>query len=99
MSSAEIQARPLETQSRPGVDMKLEVVVLPVADVDRSKRFYGGLGWRLDADFPAGDAFRSRAVHASRLAVLDPFRQGRAPRRPGRPGSSDNGFISSFPTS
>lgn len=32
------------------VDFKLEVVVLPVSDVDRSKRFYGDLGWRLDAD-------------------------------------------------
>jgi catechol 2,3-dioxygenase-like lactoylglutathione lyase family enzyme len=40
------------------VDMKLEVVVIPVADVDRAKAFYGGLGWRLDADFVAGDAFR-----------------------------------------
>jgi catechol 2,3-dioxygenase-like lactoylglutathione lyase family enzyme len=40
------------------VDMKLEVVVLPVADVERSKRFYGGLGWRLDADFAKGDEFR-----------------------------------------
>ena len=39
-------------------DMKLEVVFLPVADVERSKRFYGGLGWRLDADFVVGDAFR-----------------------------------------
>lgn len=38
--------------------MKLEVVVIPVADVDRAKRFYGGLGWRLDADFVVGDAFR-----------------------------------------
>jgi len=38
-----------------GVDMKLEVVVIPVSDVDRAKRFYGGLGWRLDADFAAGD--------------------------------------------
>ena len=33
------------------VDMKLEVVVIPVSDVDRAKRFYGSLGWRLDADF------------------------------------------------
>jgi catechol 2,3-dioxygenase-like lactoylglutathione lyase family enzyme len=40
------------------VDMKLEVVVIPVSDVDRAKRFYGGLGWRLDADFVTGDAFR-----------------------------------------
>lgn len=40
------------------VDMKLEVVVIPVSDVDRAKRFYGGMGWRLDADFAVGDAFR-----------------------------------------
>ena len=39
------------------VDMKLEVVVIPVSDVDRAKRFYGNLGWRLDADFVVGDAF------------------------------------------
>jgi catechol 2,3-dioxygenase-like lactoylglutathione lyase family enzyme len=37
------------------VEMKLEVVVLPVADVDRAKRFYGNLGWRLDADFSGDD--------------------------------------------
>jgi catechol 2,3-dioxygenase-like lactoylglutathione lyase family enzyme len=40
------------------VDMKLEVVAIPVADVDRAKRFYGDLGWRLDADFVVGDTFR-----------------------------------------
>lgn len=40
------------------LDMKLEVVVIPVADVDRAKSFYAGLGWRLDADFPVGDSFR-----------------------------------------
>src|SRR5215217_6042685 len=40
------------------VDMKLEVVVIPISDVDRAKRFYGDLGWRLDADFVVGDAFR-----------------------------------------
>ncbi|MFI0846588.1 VOC family protein [Mesorhizobium sp. IMUNJ 23232] len=39
-------------------DMKLEVTVIPVSDVDRAKRFYGGLGWRLDADFPVGENFR-----------------------------------------
>ena len=38
--------------------MKLEVIVIPVADVDRAKRFYGGLGWRLDADFAFDDGFR-----------------------------------------
>ena len=35
-----------------------KVVVIPVSDVDRAKRFYGDLGWRLDADFAAGDDFR-----------------------------------------
>jgi catechol 2,3-dioxygenase-like lactoylglutathione lyase family enzyme len=40
------------------VDMKLEVVVLPVSDVDRAKRFYQALGWRLDADFAGEGDFR-----------------------------------------
>jgi len=40
------------------VDLKLEVVVIPVADADRSKEFYAGLGWRLDADFPFDNGFR-----------------------------------------
>jgi catechol 2,3-dioxygenase-like lactoylglutathione lyase family enzyme len=40
------------------VDMKLEVVIIPVSDVDRAKSFYGGLGWRLDADFAIGDTWR-----------------------------------------
>jgi len=39
------------------MDMKLEVVVVPVSDVERAKRYYGGLGWRLDADI-SRDAFR-----------------------------------------
>ena len=40
------------------VETKLEVVTIPVSDVDRSKRFYEGLGWRVDADFPGVDGFR-----------------------------------------
>jgi len=48
----------IETPGARTVDMKLEVVVIPVADVDRAKHFYGNLGWRLDADFVVGDAFR-----------------------------------------
>jgi catechol 2,3-dioxygenase-like lactoylglutathione lyase family enzyme len=47
-----------ETPTNKPVDMKLEVAVIPVADVDRAKRFYSNLGWRLDADFARGDAFR-----------------------------------------
>ncbi len=42
--------------SRPGtIDMKLEVVAIPVADVDRAKAFYANLGWRLDADLRFGE--------------------------------------------
>ena len=40
------------------VDLKLEVVVIPVTDVDRGKRFYESLGWRVDADFPGPDDWR-----------------------------------------
>ena len=41
----------------PKLDMKLEVVVIPVSDVDRAKRFYDGLGWRLDADYASADGY------------------------------------------
>jgi catechol 2,3-dioxygenase-like lactoylglutathione lyase family enzyme len=41
------------------IDMKLEVVTLPVSDVDRAKSFYKGLGWRLDADLVFGDDIRA----------------------------------------
>ncbi|MHC1945355.1 VOC family protein [Bradyrhizobium sp. UFLA06-06] len=50
----------MSTESRkPGIDMKLEVVVIPVSDVDRAKRFYEDLGWRLDADFVRTDGSRA----------------------------------------
>ena len=59
MSATEVRSESANETTKPRrVDMKLEVVVIPVADVDRAKRFYGGLGWRLDADFVVGDAFR-----------------------------------------
>jgi catechol 2,3-dioxygenase-like lactoylglutathione lyase family enzyme len=41
------------------IDMKLEVVTLPVSDPERAKAFYTKLGWRLDADLSAGDEFRA----------------------------------------
>src|SRR5262245_35604229 len=48
-----------EAANAPKVDLKLEVLAIPVADVDRAKGFYGDrLGWRLDADFVVGDHFR-----------------------------------------
>ena len=53
MSSAAVR-----TAHARGVDMKLEVVVIPVSDVERAKRFYGRIGWRLDIDRSAGEDFR-----------------------------------------
>src|SRR5438128_12136414 len=47
-------ARSEQTARSPNAAMKLEVVAIPVSDVDRAKRFYGGLGWRLDADLAIG---------------------------------------------
>src|SRR5580704_16789031 len=44
--------------SVPKVDMKFEIVVIPVSDVDRAKEFYAKLGWRLDADYDNGNDFR-----------------------------------------
>ncbi|OAF10639.1 glyoxalase [Bradyrhizobium centrolobii] len=41
-----------------GIDLKLEVVVIPVSDVERAKAFYARLGWRLDADFASGGDWR-----------------------------------------
>src|SRR5579862_5817997 len=55
MSGSETVTEPATTRT---LDMKLEIVVIPVSDVDRAKRFYGELGWRLDADFAAGDDYR-----------------------------------------
>lgn len=65
------------------VDMKLEVVVIPVADVDRAKRFYTQLGWRLDIDLAKDDQFR--VVHftppGSHCSVL--FGKGVTTEAPG----------------
>jgi catechol 2,3-dioxygenase-like lactoylglutathione lyase family enzyme len=59
MSSTDVAADAAANAStRQGMAMKLEVVILPVADVDRAKAFYQGLGWRLDADISNGDTFR-----------------------------------------
>jgi catechol 2,3-dioxygenase-like lactoylglutathione lyase family enzyme len=59
MAGTDVGGEPTSgSQSALGVDMKLEVMTLPVSDVDRAKRFYQSLGWRLDADLAAGDNFR-----------------------------------------
>ncbi len=56
MSTDEVRSNDVTGVAR--VDLKLEAVVIPVADVDRAKKFYGNLGWRLDADFPFDNGFR-----------------------------------------
>jgi len=65
------------------VDMKLEVVVIPVSDVDRAKQFYAGLGWRLDVDLVKDDQFR--VVHftppGSQCSIL--FGKGVTTEEPG----------------
>jgi len=56
----EIQANDAASEASVAkVDMKLEVVVIPVSDVDRAKEFYSRLGWRLDVDRSASDNFWS----------------------------------------
>jgi len=58
MSSTQMMNEQATQTSAPTVDLKLEVVVIPVSDVDRAKRFYEGLGWRVDADFTNGADWR-----------------------------------------
>jgi catechol 2,3-dioxygenase-like lactoylglutathione lyase family enzyme len=57
MSATDVHSETKAPSAR-AMDMKLEVVVIPVSDVDRAKAFYAGLGWRPDADFAAGSDYR-----------------------------------------
>ncbi|HYK38103.1 VOC family protein [Alloacidobacterium sp.] len=54
----EVQTDPASEASAAKIDMKFEIVVIPVSDIDRAKEFYAGLGWRLDADYDNGSDFR-----------------------------------------
>ncbi len=62
-------------------DMKLEIVVIPVSDVDRAKAFYESLGWRLDADFASGDDWRVIQFTPPGSLVLGHLRQRTSLRR------------------
>ena len=68
--------------NKPAVDMKLEVVMLDVSDVDRAKAFYEKLGWRVDIDFAIGD-FRGVQItpHNSEASII--FGKGTRPAKPG----------------
>src|SRR5512134_3995016 len=58
MSTQTIQEDATHSRTAATTDLKLEVVVIPVSDVDRARRFYESLGWRLDADFASGEDWR-----------------------------------------
>ena len=66
------------------VDLKLEVVTIPVSDVERAKRFYGdSLGWRLDADFTVGSDFRAMQFTPPGSPCSVHFGKGVTPAAPG----------------
>lgn len=84
MTDVHDEARGAATQaaSRP-VDLKFEVTAIPVSDVDRAKRFYGGLGWRLDGDFVVGDTFRGVQFTPPGSPASIHFGKGITPAMPG----------------
>jgi catechol 2,3-dioxygenase-like lactoylglutathione lyase family enzyme len=65
------------------IDMKLEVVTLPVSDIDRAKAFYESLGWRLDADIVRGDDFRVVQLTPPHSACSIAFGKGLTTAEPG----------------
>jgi catechol 2,3-dioxygenase-like lactoylglutathione lyase family enzyme len=65
------------------IDLRLEVLTLPVSDVDRAKEFYQRLGWRLDADIVRGDAFRAVQLTPPQSACSIAFGNGLTTAAPG----------------
>ena len=83
MSSAAGTDTSIEAPEVGTIEMGLEVVTLPVSDVDRAKQFYEGLGWRVDADIVAGDSFRVVQVTPTRSACSVAFGKGLTTAEPG----------------
>ena len=83
MTSTESTASSTQVAEVGTIDMKLEVVTLPVSDVDRAKRFYQSLGWRLDADIAVGDAFRVVQLTPTQSACSVAFGKGVTTGEPG----------------
>ena len=91
MSSVQDRTAPeRETDGRGTIDLNLEVVVIPVSDVDRAKAFYEGLGWRLDADFADDQGFRivQFTPHGSACSIQFGSKITSAP-----PGSATNMYL------
>ena len=76
-TEAPIATKPLK------IDMKLEVIQIPVSDVERAKQFYAGLGWRLDADVKRDDTFRVVQFTPPGSACSLHFGKGISPAAPG----------------
>ena len=84
MSSTDASSSTSTETPEPGaVNMKLEVVTLPVSDVNRAKAFYQRLGWRMDADIAVGDAFRVVQVTPTQSACSIAFGKGVTTGEPG----------------
>ena len=84
-----IRSKDATTDARVGqVDLKLEVITVPVSDVDRAKEFYGGLGWRLDADFSDGS---DRAIQFTPPGSQGSIHFGKPSQ--GAPGSAQGMFL------
>lgn len=78
MSTAKVNGEPaIEAPPARPRDMRLEVLSIAVSDVERAKRFYEQLGWRLDADFVVGDAFRGVQFTPPGSATSVHFGRGR----------------------
>ncbi len=77
------QSAATQAPSATPAELKLEVVIIPVADVDRAKRFYSGLGWRLDADFATGDDWRVVQLTPPGSPCSIIFGKGLTPAAPG----------------
>jgi catechol 2,3-dioxygenase-like lactoylglutathione lyase family enzyme len=87
MSTTAVRSEEATAPARVGkVDMKLEVITLPVSDLDRAKEFYEGLGWRLDADFSHGN---DRAIQFTPPGSPCSIHFGRK----GQPGSAQGLFL------
>jgi catechol 2,3-dioxygenase-like lactoylglutathione lyase family enzyme len=90
MSSTDVgTASSTEMAELSTIDMALEVVTVPVSDVDRAKRFYQGLGWRLDADFAVGDDVHLVQMTPPHSQCSIHFGKGAYPPTTMEPGSLD----------
>jgi catechol 2,3-dioxygenase-like lactoylglutathione lyase family enzyme len=85
MASTDVSSEPTSrAEGALGVDMNLEVVTLPVSDVDRAMRFYQSLGWRLDIDLVLSDDVRSVQLTPPHSPCSIQFGKGLSPAQPGR---------------